>query len=245
MCKNSASGQPPSPASAALPPTSSISSTTSIPSISSTTSISTSITTISSANPISSISSTTSIPRISSTTSIPSIIVNEKSMCPAAIWHAYSQEVVVQLFQTFPLTSQAQQLLAHEQDLLIPESDMEDMEVTLAESDVMEITPTPGISDSAVMKNIQLACKWVQENQHHFAGKIELPKVLRMKEEDALLPITIRDLFMNTTFYEGERDEEQIRAPFLFTFQRGYNILEAPLGLTLRRAVVTYLADGS
>ncbi|KAL1249451.1 hypothetical protein QQF64_020456 [Cirrhinus molitorella] len=84
---------------------------------------------------------------------------------------------LVQLFQTFPLTSQAQQLLAHEQDLLIPESDMEDMEVTLAESDVMEITPTPGISDSAVMKNIQLACKWVQENQHHFAGKIELPKV--------------------------------------------------------------------
>ncbi|KAL1275320.1 hypothetical protein QQF64_034943 [Cirrhinus molitorella] len=121
-----------------------------------------------------------------------------------------------QLFQAFPLTSQAQQLLAQEQDLLIPE----DMEVTVAESDMMEITPTPGISDSAVMKNIQQACKWVQENQHHFAGKIELPKVLRMKEEDALLAITMRDLFINTMFYDGERNEEQIRAPFLFTFQR-------------------------
>lgn len=74
--------------------------------------------------------------------------------------------------------------------------------------------------DSAVMKNIQLACKWVEENQHHFAGKIELPKILRMKEDDALLAITMRDLFINTMFYEGERDEEQIRAPFLFTFQR-------------------------
>ncbi len=30
------------------------------------------------------------------------------------------------------------------------------------------------------MKNIQLACKWVEENQHHFAGKIELPKILRI-----------------------------------------------------------------
>ncbi len=24
--------------------------------------------------------------------------------------------------------------------------------------------------DSAVIKNIQLACKWVEENQHHCAG---------------------------------------------------------------------------
>ncbi len=70
------------------------------------------------------------------------------------------------------------------------------------------------------MKNIQLACKWVEENQHHFAGKIKLPKILRKKEDDALLAITMRDLFINTMFYEGERDEEQIRAPFLFTFQR-------------------------
>ncbi len=74
--------------------------------------------------------------------------------------------------------------------------------------------------DSAVMKTIQLACKWVEENQHHFAGKIELPKILRMKEDDALLAITMRNLFINTMFYEGERDEEQIQAPFLFTFQR-------------------------
>ncbi|XP_016357174.1 structural maintenance of chromosomes protein 5-like [Sinocyclocheilus anshuiensis] len=121
-----------------------------------------------------------------------------------------------QLIQTFPLTSQVQQLVTQEQELPNPE----DMEVTPPESEIMEITPTPGIYDSAVMKNIQLACKWVEENQHHFAGKIELPKILRMKEDDALLAIAMRDLFINTMFYEGERDEEQIRAPFLFTFQR-------------------------
>ncbi len=39
-------------------------------------------------------------------------------------------------------------------------------------------------------------------------------------EDNALLAITMRDSFINTMFYEGERDEEQIRAPFLFTFQR-------------------------
>lgn len=79
----------------------------------------------------------------------------------------------------------------------------------------MEITPTPGIYDSAVMRNIQLACEWVEENQHHFAGKIELPKM----EDYALLAITMMDLFINTMFYEGEGNEE-IWAPFLFTFQR-------------------------
>ncbi len=60
------------------------------------------------------------------------------------------------------------------------------------------------------MIKMQLACKWVEENQHHFAGKIELPKILRMREDDALLGITMRNLFINTMFYEGERDEEQI-----------------------------------
>ncbi len=39
-------------------------------------------------------------------------------------------------------------------------------------------------------------------------------------EDDALLAITIQDSIINTMFYEGERDEEQIRASFLFTFQR-------------------------
>ncbi len=153
--------------------------------------------------------------------------------------------------------SQVQQLVTQEQELPNPD----DMEVTPPESDIMEITPTPGIyvcrgniyvlldlctylscfikvfmsstllitlflkflyctQDSAVMKTIQLACKWVEENQHHFAGKIELPKILRMKEDDALLAITMRNLFINTMFYEGERDEEQIQAPFLFTFLR-------------------------
>ncbi|XP_016094172.1 synapsin-2-like [Sinocyclocheilus grahami] len=53
------------------------------------------------------------------------------------------------------------------------------------------------------MKNIQLTCKWVEENQHHFAGKIELPKILRMKKDDALLAIAMQDLFINTMFYEG------------------------------------------
>ncbi len=60
----------------------------------------------------------------------------------------------------------------------------------------------------------------MEENQHHFAGKIELPKILRMREDDALLAITMQNLFINTMCYEGERDEEQIQAPFLFTFQR-------------------------
>ncbi|RXN16238.1 HMG domain-containing 3 isoform X2 [Labeo rohita] len=97
------------------------------------------------------------------------------------------------------ILSQVQQLVTLEQELPNPD-DM--MEVTPPESDSMEITPTPGIYDSAVMKNILLACKWVEENQHHFAGKIELPKILKMKEEDALLAITMRDLFINTMFYE-------------------------------------------
>ncbi|KAM9501701.1 uncharacterized protein Hap1MRO34_013255 isoform 1-T1 [Clarias gariepinus] len=66
------------------------------------------------------------------------------------------------------------------------------------------------LMDSAAMKNILLACKWVEENQHQFAGKIELPKILKMKEEDVLLAITMRDLFLNTMFYEGERDKEKI-----------------------------------
>ncbi len=48
--------------------------------------------------------------------------------------------------------------------------------------------------DSAVMIKMQLACKWVEENQHHFAGKIELPKILRMKEDDALLAITMQKI---------------------------------------------------
>ncbi|CAM4530759.1 unnamed protein product [Leuciscus chuanchicus] len=66
----------------------------------------------------------------------------------------------------------------------------DDMEVTPPESDVMEITPTPDIYDSAVMRNLQLACEWVEENQHHFIGKIALPKILRMKD-DAFLAITM------------------------------------------------------
>ncbi|KAM9482789.1 uncharacterized protein Hap1MRO34_007869 [Clarias gariepinus] len=111
-----------------------------------------------------------------------------------------------QLIWTFPLTSQVQQLVTQEQ---LPNPD-DMMEVTPAESDSLEITPTTGIYDSAAMKNILLACKWVEENQHQFAGKIELPKILKMKEEDALLAITIRDLFLNTMFYEGQRDKEKI-----------------------------------
>ncbi|XP_073787637.1 uncharacterized protein si:dkey-3n22.9 isoform X2 [Danio rerio] len=121
-----------------------------------------------------------------------------------------------QLIQTFPLTSQFQQLVTQEQELPNPD----DVEVSPPESDMMKITPTPGFYDSAVMKNILLTCKWMEENQHHFAGKIQLPKILRMKEKDALLAITMRDLFVSTMFYEGEMDGEQILAPFFFIFQR-------------------------
>ncbi|XP_051504443.1 uncharacterized protein LOC127412254 [Myxocyprinus asiaticus] len=56
--------------------------------------------------------------------------------------------------------------------------------------------------NSAVMRQIQLACEWLEENQHHFTGKIRLSKVLKMKEDEALLAITMRDLFMNTMLYE-------------------------------------------
>ncbi|KAI7807093.1 hypothetical protein IRJ41_021486, partial [Triplophysa rosa] len=118
------------------------------------------------------------------------------------------------LLQAFPLTSEIPQPVAQEKR---PNPD--DMEVTPPEADVIEITPTPKFSDSAVMRNIQLACEWVEENQRHFAGKIELPKILKMKEDDALLAITMCDLFINT-LYEGDMDEEEIRAPFLFTFQK-------------------------
>lgn len=68
------------------------------------------------------------------------------------------------------------------------------------------------------MKIIFLACNWV-ENQHHFPVKIQLPKILRMKEEYALLAITMQDLFVNTMFYEGEMDGEQILAPFWLIFR--------------------------
>ncbi|RXN33023.1 ribonuclease-like 3 [Labeo rohita] len=111
------------------------------------------------------------------------------------------------------ILSQVQQLVTLEQELPNPD-DM--MEVTPPESDSMEITPTPGIYDSAVMKNILLACKWVEENQHHFAGKIELPKILKMKEEDALLAITMRDLFINTMFYEVQICEDEITFAVMF-----------------------------
>jgi len=77
-----------------------------------------------------------------------------------------------------------------------------------------------GTQASAVMKNIQLACEWVEESQQYFTGKIDLPKILRMKMDDALLAITMRDLFLNSTRYEGEAYEEEIWAPFLFIFQR-------------------------
>ncbi|CAM4735890.1 unnamed protein product [Leuciscus chuanchicus] len=96
----------------------------------------------------------------------------------------------------------------------------DDMEVTPPESDVMEITPTPDIYASAVMRNIQLACEWVEESQHHFTGKMDLPKILRMKMDDALVAITMRDLFENSMRYDDEAYEEEIWAPFLFIFQR-------------------------
>lgn len=69
------------------------------------------------------------------------------------------------------------------------------------------------------MKQILLACDWVEENRPHF-GKVHLPKILRMTEDDALLAITMRDLFVDTIFHGGEMDEDKIWAPFLFTFDR-------------------------
>ncbi|XP_053366954.1 protein FAM76B-like [Clarias gariepinus] len=66
------------------------------------------------------------------------------------------------------LTSQVQQLVTQEQ---LPNPD-DMMEVTPAKSDSMEITPTTGIYDSAAMKNILLACKWVEENNTNLLGRL-------------------------------------------------------------------------
>ncbi len=93
------------------------------------------------------------------------------------------------------------------------------MEVTPPESDIMEITPT---QESMYVEGMFMYCLTYVFTfpVSLIIWKIKLPKILRMKEDDALLAITMPDLFINTMFYEGEWDEEQIRAPFLFTFQR-------------------------
>ncbi|XP_053485594.1 uncharacterized protein si:dkey-3n22.9 [Ictalurus furcatus] len=131
-----------------------------------------------------------------------------------------------QLLQAFPLASQVQQSVTKQTILLelnimeVTPSVLDIMEVTPSMPDLMEVTPTQRIHDSAVMKQTLLACEWVEENRLHFAGKVHLPRIMRMNEDDALLAITMQDLFINTIFYESEMDEEKIRAPFLFTFER-------------------------
>ncbi|XP_073724499.1 structural maintenance of chromosomes protein 5-like [Misgurnus anguillicaudatus] len=91
--------------------------------------------------------------------------------------------------------------------------------ITPSGPDTVEDAPMR-ICDSAIMKQILLACDWVEENRTHFAGKVQLPPVTKMSADDALLAITMRDLFVDTIFYEGDMDADQIRAPFLFTFER-------------------------
>ncbi|XP_051996157.1 uncharacterized protein LOC127653512 isoform X2 [Xyrauchen texanus] len=115
-----------------------------------------------------------------------------------------------QLLQAFPLASQQ----SVTKQMIQP--DLNIMEVTPSVPDVMEVIPSTRIHDLAVMKRILLDCDWVEENRTHFAGKVHLPH----HEDDASLAITMRDLFIDSIFYEGEIDEDKIQAPFLFTFER-------------------------
>lgn len=73
------------------------------------------------------------------------------------------------------------------------------------------------------MKQILLDFDWVEENRPHFAGKVHLPQVIRMNENDALLAITMWDLFIDSIFDEGDMNEDKIQAPFLFNFERVFH----------------------
>lgn len=41
-----------------------------------------------------------------------------------------------------------------------------------------------------------------------------------MDEDDAVMAITMWDLFMNPLLHLDDMDEDEIRAPFLFTFEK-------------------------
>ncbi|XP_052003960.1 uncharacterized protein LOC127658620 [Xyrauchen texanus] len=129
-----------------------------------------------------------------------------------------------QLLQAFPLASQqsvTKQMIQPDLNIMEATPSVPDiMEATPSVPDIMEVTPCTRIHDSAVMKRILLACDRVEENRTHFAGKVHLPQVIRMNEDDALLAITMRDLFIDSIFYEGEMNEDKIQTPFLFTFER-------------------------
>ncbi len=156
--------------------------------------------------------------------------------------------------------SQVQQLVTQEQELL-------QIQMT---SDIMEITPTPGIyvcrgniyvlldlctylscfikvfMSSTLLITLFLKFLYCTQDQRWWekciwpvsGWKYEstplcwedwTAKILRMREDDALLVSRCETLFINTMFYEGERDEETNSGslPFHFSESRGHGIFLA------------------
>ncbi len=76
------------------------------------------------------------------------------------------------------------------------------------------------------MRDILVAWDWVKENQHHFAGKVIPPQIISMDEDDAVMAITMWDLFMTQDDMDrdDEVDEDEILAPFIFTFEEKEDI---------------------
>ncbi|XP_054596456.1 uncharacterized protein [Nothobranchius furzeri] len=114
-----------------------------------------------------------------------------------------------QLLKTFPLAGQFSP----------PEPEMMEVtqgEPTPTEPDTMEVTQRKEIQDVPVMRGIMVAWNWVKENQKHFAGKVIPPDIISMDEDDAAMAITMQELFMTT--HDMDRDEDEIRSPFIFTF---------------------------
>lgn len=46
--------------------------------------------------------------------------------------------------------------------------------------------------------DILVAWDWLKENQHHFAGKVIPPQILKMDEDDAAVAITMQVPVLDT-----------------------------------------------
>ncbi|XP_049341381.1 uncharacterized protein LOC125805072 [Astyanax mexicanus] len=86
------------------------------------------------------------------------------------------------------------------------------------ESGAREEVTTP-LENKGVIRHIKAGVEWLKNSQHLLKDKCLTPQILSMEEEDARDALAHLEAHCTASVYEDDMDEDEIRAPFYFTFK--------------------------